>query len=170
MWACASMTTGGLVKTCMNALSLFYLNAFFYYGVGIALRLKIINIALGKRASTLWLLIGIVLIIGQTIFWKWAGINPLPWVKTFTIPILLIGVYYYIPAVAFPVWLTSSAFPIFLMHTPLWLVLGNILNDRTESIVFWTIRWIVGFVGSMLLAMLLKKCFPRASFVLFGGR
>lgn len=169
-FVCASMTTAGLVKTCINALSLFYLNAAFYFAVGIAVRLKILNVALGKSASTTLFFVGTVLVIGQSIFWYHSGINPLQWTKTFTIPMLLVGVYYYIPDFEFPRWLTSSAFPIFLMHTPLWLLSGSALNCEEESIAYWIMRWTVGFAGSVLLTVLLRKFFPRTSFILFGGR
>lgn len=75
----------------------------------------------------------------------------------------------------FPAWkwsrqLTSCAFPIFFLHWFISDIYGRNWYWQSESPAFWLLRFVTIAGGSLALALLLHKIFPRLSSVIFGGR
>ena len=141
----------------------------FYFSVGIVLRRK------GPPGWPSWTavfsgLAGLALLsAGIAAAWKgW------PWAyewKALSVPFLLHGAWSVVPSSKWPDWLTSCAFPIFLMHPlvvrflePFLLAVGM---GRFPAALA---EWMAGVACPCALAWFIRRHAPRLAFVLFGGR
>lgn len=157
----------GLHSQCKIYLMLakcFNISGMFYFGCGIFWRLN--HVCLPLQLHDLALTTGVIMLIGEVLsnFWGVKCIVP------GLIPMLLYGVWSHIPEMALPKWLTSATFPIFLMHMPLWKVIGFFRPMPVETVGHWLFKWAIGFLGSMAIALLMRKLFPSTAKMLFGGR
>ena len=91
-----------------------------------------------------------------------------------SLPFLIYATWHFIPAKQWPRWLTSCSFPIFLMHVLFFPHIGIAFKHLHFGVEMPslqpTINFIVGFFGSIAIANLLRRLWPRLSHILFGGR
>ena len=90
------------------------------------------------------------------------------------IPLLMYGLWHYIPSTPWPCWLTDCAFPIFLLHR-LFYVYITIACKRFPLIGALPLgeqlmKLIIGLFGAVLLTIMIRRFSPRFAGVLFGGR
>lgn len=94
-------------------------------------------------------------------------------------PLFLFAIWNLFPTVKLPPWLSSAAFPIFLLHVLVWRILGAIELAtkircfgflRPESLSAWGVKWAIGFGGSLMLTLMLRRMCPRFAGIVFGGR
>ena len=88
-----------------------------------------------------------------------------------TIPFVLYFIWYFIPAVSLPDWLTSCSFPIFLIHTIVfqWFATGLKqlpIGELSQAML----TFVFGVFASLTITMLLRRSYPKCSVALFGGR
>ena len=86
------------------------------------------------------------------------------------IPLVMVVMWYKIPAKAFPRWLITSTFPVYLIHPFLLAVLTGTVFKNSESAVLLGSKMAIAWLGSVCLSIVLHMWLPRASRVLFGGR
>ena len=165
--------------------SFFYcisLEGLFFFSVGFALaqtgggNFQGSQMAFKNKVVVCCLLLGLGLVVART--WMKVGPIIMPWVPLF-VPMLLVCFWKVVPTCQLPRWLTSAAFPIYLIHVILWAAISKlcVLSGcqvpqfmKVETIGDWWIKWAVGFGGSLLVSLALRRCLPRTSKVLFGGR
>ena len=87
------------------------------------------------------------------------------------LPLLVYFTWRVMPSTRLPAWLTSCAFPIFLMHSPaLGYVGGFIRYVVSDELGRRFAAWVLTIVVSIVVTVLLRRFAPRLSIVLFGGR
>ena len=90
-----------------------------------------------------------------------------------SVPFLLYAIWHWMPAVRLPRWLADCSFPIFLMHVlffPYLTMALKSLHVEDNGLMHSLLRFAVGFVGSIVVANLMRMSFPKISKALFGGR
>lgn len=144
------------------------LHGIVWFSLGVQLRLTKVPSVSFVMAVACWVL-GAVL---------WGIVRmPIPamlanTIGTLTVPVLACALWASIPASRWPVLLTTSSFPIFLMH----LIFIGLLQmvpshiPGTESLFGIFVHWLVPIGASILVALLLRHVVPSISTFLFGGR
>lgn len=127
------------------------------------------NIELPKRGRVFALIIGVVLVFTGA-YCNLHGIRISVPQSGLVVPFLLLGIWGFVPAIRFPKWLTCATFAIFLLHMPIYKILGYVCPMKIESISQWIGKWTIGWGGSLLLALSIGRFCPKIARVLFGGR
>lgn len=86
------------------------------------------------------------------------------------VPLLLIGLWHFVPSEKFPAWLTHSVFPMYLLHFPIWFVINCIMPFSVVTISGWLVKWMVGIVGAVVVSVSLRRFANPIAFFVFGGR
>ena len=90
------------------------------------------------------------------------------------IPFIIFLAWYFAPPLRLPKWLEDMSFPIFILHMFFVVLVGGVgkycpvLKDLPRTCV--VLSYIVGVVGSILLAHALRRYFPRFARMAFGER
>lgn len=91
-----------------------------------------------------------------------------------SLPFLMIATWCFMPTGKWPIWLTSSSFAIYLLHELFFvhidLITKHLPNVDPLSPTRAIVKFVVGFVGSIVLTIILRRFLPKTSKVLFGGR
>jgi peptidoglycan/LPS O-acetylase OafA/YrhL len=90
-------------------------------------------------------------------------------------PLLLAGLWHWIPSNPWPAWLVANTFPLYVIHTMIRRVATVTLKGcglhghptSTPAAFFWVAALVV---ASCLLACFIKKRFPGTAAFFFGGR
>lgn len=157
----------------------FSLNGLFFFVLGMIIRLGEYKLE-SKNKLIHWaaLVLGAA-VLGFSICFCEIETRAFFFVRMIYVPLFLYAAWNLLPMVKLPGWLSSVAFPIFLLHVLVWRLLGAIDMAthqyyfaflRPESFYAWGVKWIVGFGGSLMLALLLRRLFPRFAKIAFGGR
>ena len=145
----------------------FSVEGLFYFSVGWLLAGR--PVSLTRRSG---LALGAAgLAIGLTGVWLAAnGSQLFGYASELSIPFVMAGLWFLIPAAAWPSWLVGNAFAIYVMH-PVFLRLmlepQRMLPAR-PSMCF--VEWGIAVILSMLLAIGLRKTLPGVAHLVFGGR
>lgn len=87
------------------------------------------------------------------------------------IPLLLAGVWAWTSSREWPRGLTSLAFPIYVLHMFVILVLEmQFCSALAQSLLGFILQGVVAIVGSMIGAVVLKRSVPKLARIAFGGR
>ena len=88
-----------------------------------------------------------------------------------SIPFLIFFVWYFMPSVKIPKWLTDSSFPIFVMHG---IVLGYVSLCMRKCHISGLPSAFIHLAGGCIvpigITLLLRRMAPRSAAFLFGGR
>ena len=147
------------------------LSGVFYFSVGVFLQ-RFGFRRLSDKMAYAFLGIGLVL-LGVKVGFLHAGYGKISvWFNSFITPFLLYSIYHFMPTKAWPNWLTSCAFPIFLMHSIALSYFGIALKHI--PIVCVEAQTLIQFAGGaaipIAVAVILRRFFPKTAGVLFGGR
>lgn len=146
----------------------------FYFSVGIFLAKHPLRCKLSceqeNRLIALCGFLGLTLLILQILFkthaWRFAFSF-----HRLSIPVLLYFTWSLMPSQKWPIWMTSCAFPIFLMHTLTFPYINLALKHIAPSD---TSAAFVKFGGSIFLSIaataIVRRFAPRIAAVMFGGR
>lgn len=86
-------------------------------------------------------------------------------------PMLVAGTWLVVPAKPWPKWLTSLSFPIYVMHFFVIFALDGFRAPRVnKSIGFMLAEFAAAVAVPSVIALLLRRIFPRAAAFAFGGR
>ena len=89
------------------------------------------------------------------------------------VPFLILSLWYLVPETKAPKWMSSMAFPVYILHYP---IIGIVITIAVKRIPFinasgiYVTQWIASFVCSMIACFLMRRFVPRMAKVLFGGR
>lgn len=124
----------------------------------------------GKISAIIALLVSLVLLIIKTVL-NLNGTKCVIDLQTLMVPFLLYAVFYFMSDRAWPKWLTSCTFPIFLMHW-LFLIYFTAISKHLQinGLVIDVVGLLIGVIGSVAVAIFLRRYCKRAAKILFGGR
>ena len=145
----------------------FNLFGFLYFCLGIYGRIW--HVKLPKHGHVVTLALGLSLVLAGAVI----NIHGLRWKipqSGLTVPLLLFAFWGGVPSWELPKYLTQTTFAIFLLHIPVFKVLGFILPTKIESVFQWIMKWGVGWTCSLILALGIGRSFPLVAKMLFGGR
>lgn len=145
-------------------------NGLFYFSVGIfSQRFKLS--LLSNKMAVYCGLIGVFLLISKMSGGIVFGEVYEQLVRRLTIPFMLYFVWHFMSTKQWPEWLTSCAFPIYLMHMFVFPYFNMILKS---VFIIDILRAFLLFVGGIIVPIcvtnLLRRCVPRVAVILFGGR
>ena len=142
-----------------------------YFTLGLAVRLQILRL---PSNAILPLILGICLLVAKVVFQDVGGVAAL---LDFCMVIPLgMGLFAQMRRVSLPKLLTSSAFPLYLVHikfvflTTVILIVVGLRGQMDESIPIALARGLFAVAASVLFAFLVRELAPRLSQCLFGGR
>lgn len=143
-------------------------SGFFWFTLGLFLRLHPCLIRLPIWGGVTLLIATLGVEVGAFLWLPQQSIcaRLIPFVGGLT---LMLAVWSIIPGKAWPRWLTSTAFPIYLMH---WFVLFPLagLLGYPASFPIYLFFVIVGIVLPLACTHVLRHCCPKTASLLFGGR
>ena len=140
----------------------------FFFSVGIAIQQS-------RRAYLCYpTRLSAIAIVGILCLHLGAVYNSWPYdgeIMRLCVPLLLLFTWCVMPAINLPIWLTSCAFPIYLIH---WFV-NQYMSRLLECIGICpfpcaVLTFLFGIAGSCAIALFLRRVAPRTAEVLFGGR
>ena len=141
----------------------------FYFSVGVAIQRFRLGGA-SRRNAIICGIVGFSLLAAKLLFAfnLWRGEIA---IGKIMLPFLIYFTWHFMPARKLPNYLTSCSFPIFLMHTVLFAYIGIALKhlpveglSRDFAIFFG------GILGSVVIALVLRRFAPKVAALLFGGR
>jgi len=157
----------------------FSLNGLFFFVLGMIMRLGDTRLESRSRLLPFVSLLGGVIALGYSICFCEVETRAFALVRMIYVPLFLFAIWNLFPTVKLPPWLSYAAFPIFLLHVLVWRLLGAIDMAthqhcfaflHPDSFCGWGVKWIIGFSGSLMLALLLRRALPRFASIAFGGR
>ena len=142
----------------------------FYFSVGILVQ-RIGFPRFSEKIAYMSLVTGLLL-LGLKIGFLHSGHYISSGFNSVVNPFLLYSIYHFMPTKAWPNWLTSCAFPIFLMHPITFQYLGIV--QKYVPPICAEAQTLIQFVGGatvpIAVAVLLRRFLPKTASVLFGGR
>ncbi len=140
-----------------------------YFMAGMYLRMRSTPVTMSYRMAFLGFVFSGLCIIVRGSPWSPAWSRLLTWFYT---PILLASIWTFCPKRRLPDFLTKASFPVYVMHMT---VIHAILRSFSHFFSAFTLSryvllGIVSFSICVALSLLIHKCSPRLSRVLFGGR
>lgn len=140
----------------------FNISGLFYFYCGIYGRLN--NISIPKHGHALALAYGL---FGAVVsgYCRMSGIKiilPL-WVAA-----LLFGLWKLVPERPLPKWVVGSSFAIYILHSIVYLGIAH--EFTVKGVLQWIVKWTTGVGVSLLIAWILRKCFPKFANLAFGRR
>ena len=145
----------------------FNLSGFFFFCAGIYGRLS--GKELPKRGHILALVIGLALVFAGA-YCNLHGIKIRIPQSGVVIPILLFGVWGFVPERELPRLLTGTTFAIFLLHIPLYKFLGYFYPMNVETVFQWIAKWSIGWGGSLAITLVIGRTCPKLVAILFARR
>lgn len=142
----------------------FNVSGLFYFCCGIYARLN--NISLPKSGHALSLAYGLACAMASG-YCHMAGIKC---VFPLWVPLLLFGLWKFVPERPLPKWLIGSSFAIYVFHMVVYRCWGIAFNFTVENIPEWIAKFIMGVGGSLLIVVVLRNSSPKFASFLFGGR
>ena len=145
------------------------LSGIFYFSLGIYFRK--LNRQINNKSLAVMCLIGGAIIVSIKAFFSSKAICcPIP-LGGVSIPLLMYGIWHFIPSIKWPNWFTSCSFPVFLLHCFFLNYCGIFLKYLPLSTqLVSAISFVVAIVGSVIITNLGKRFFPRLTNFLFAGR
>lgn len=147
----------------------FSLSGLLYFSVGIFLQRHGVKHRLfySSKFAGLVGLLGLALLVVKTIS---AYYHVKSGVQSFLIPSLMYAFWHFMPARKLPDWLTACSFPIYLMHILFFpaIEMLNLCGGIPE--IMSIEKFVIGFIGPIIVAVVLRKFMPKVALYLFGGR
>lgn len=151
-------------RVCLVLTKSVCVSGLFFFCCGVYGRLK--RIRLPNRGQTIALVLGLCLAVANG-YCRMSGIK---FIIPLWVPLLLFGLWRFVPEHPLPKWLTNATFAIYVLHAVIYKILGIAFHFRVETIPQWLVKWMGGVSGSMIVAMALRRCCPKLAGAAFGGR
>lgn len=97
-------------------------------------------------------------------------------VSSLAIPVAMWGLWYSLSGAAWPRWLTSCSFPIYVLHAFWGTITAGLISAAglktwtTDSAFAWLIKWGIMVAGPLVTVWMMRRFMPRVGGVVFGGR
>ena len=144
---------------------------FFWFSLGMALRIKTIHVSISRRSIVLCMILGLVLSGLRAAFVLQGRSLPVAACGFASMCCYLYSVWGIMPDAAWPKWLVTCSFPIYLMHKFV-LYVSNLVvaNLGGDSLFSYGLESLFGCGMPIVAALFLRKYFPRIASIAFGGR
>lgn len=150
----------------------FSLEGLAYFSLGMYLGQNKLTIQVEPKEAYIALSVG-MLLIGCIAIGKLTGMVILNF-KHFFVPFLMFAFFFLMPVMHLPKLLTSSSFPIYVLHClwilPLQCLLNQIPIVKECTLFRFLFTWGGAIVLSIYSAALLRKFSPKIALICFGGR
>lgn len=117
-----------------------------------------------------WLLSGGIAVVCLRVAWFAHTGDPHKELYPIFIPMLLAAFWSFVPDKPWPRILTRMTFAIYILHTLVWWIVFPVCKLTVVTPVGWLIKWLVGFAGAWLVAVVMSRFMPRIAGIMFGGR
>lgn len=146
----------------------FSLEGAAYFVLGLGLRLGVLS---QPRMPKLPFMLGmmVVLIASNTILY-WKGVVPWMSLEGFVIPVVIAVLLAVTPDAAWPSWMTTASFPLYITHPFALALLTSFVFRTTDNAVFLVLKVVAAIAISMVAISLFRRLMPRVAPVVFGGR
>lgn len=146
----------------------FSLEGAAYFVLGLGLRLGVLS---QPRMPKLPFMLGmmVVLIASNTILY-WKGVVPWMSLEGFVIPVVIAVLLAVTPDAAWPSWMTTASFPLYMIHPFALALLTSFVFRTTDNAVFLVLKVVAAIAISMVAISLFRRLMPRVASVMFGGR
>lgn len=147
----------------------FSTSGLLYFSIGVFL--QTFKPSLQSKTFLMWCgTIGLLLIVSKLLL-TYLNLPFEPMLRRLALPFLIYFVWHFTPAVKWPQFLTSSSFPIFLMHLIFLPLCFVVLCTLPMADI---VKNMIAFIGSIAMSIgvsvLLRHYTPKMAAVLFGGR
>ena len=157
---------GGLVFGVFHYV--FSLEGAAYFVLGLGLRLGVLG---RPRLPKLPFMLGMmVVLIGCNTILYWKGIMPWMSFEGFVIPVVIAVLWAMVSDAAWPSWMTTASFPLYMIHPFVLALLTSFVFHTTDSAVFFVLKVVAAIAISMVAISLFRRLMPRVASVMFGGR
>ena len=147
----------------------------FYFSVGVFIHKHVLVLASNRIVKSSWMAIlsgcvGLALLVSKLILVYNSG-TFISALGKLSVPFLMFFVWFFMPSMKMPQWLTSCSFPIFLMHG-IFLSYASMVLKRFpfSSLTCSFIQLVVGASAPILTALILRCFSQKGTVFLFGGR
>ena len=145
------------------------LSGIFYFSVGIYLRRFNVTVR-STPLAVASAIYGVGCLLLRT-YAKSRGMELPVGMDCLVLPALMYAVWFALPSWTFPRWLTSSSFPIFLLHVIFLHVMGIVIKHCTVGLQMGKIvSCLAAIIASIVMTNLLRKRFPCLADILFANR
>ena len=173
LWACDCLfrLSGHMFNPSVHGffLNVLSLEGAAYFAFGIGLRIGVVRrVTLPKKS--IWMSLGMVAVVTCFALLYREGILCDLSMEGFVIPVMILIVWQNCPSNVWPVWLTKSAFPIYLMHLLILAVLQALVFRNPDSIIQNCLKYCTVTLFTLLTSVALRSCFPRLCNMIFAGR
>lgn len=165
---CPGPAGGGFIHG-LTRCGIFPLAGLFYFTLGISLRIGKICLQYSVRKCMVAGFAGLMLLAFQA----WAtykGYGYAQYLGCLGIPFVLYSAFGVMTQETWPKWLTSCAFPIYLIHKFFYGPIPNALWGGSRTLIGYFLTAVFVFVMSILVARALRRFLPRFASFAFGGR
>ena len=142
----------------------------FYFALGLYVRLHGKKLDLSFGWQVLLGLVGIIL----TVLGAVGELRGLMFVRAYClsvgVPLLMLGLWGLIPSVRWPKWLTSCAFPIFLLHVFAIGVYNNFLVRDVSGVLAFAAKYAFSVGLPIVAVVVMRRMLPKVAELAFGGR
>lgn len=152
------------------------LEGFFYFTIGVFLRLYPIRLKLSRPLAGICVCVGCGLIVLMvTMIFGRCDMRIGRYLGFLAIPILIAGVFYVLPGWKPPRCVIAATFPCFLLHRYVLMACGASKKIKTPYVLeddVWAYfaAAVFSFAFSICIAILMARVFPRTNAILFGER
>ena len=142
----------------------FNVSGLFYFCCGIYGRLN--SISIPGRGRVLALAYGLFGAVAN----GYCRMSEIKCIFPLWVPMLLFGLWSFVPERPLPKWLIGSSFAIYMLHMVVYRCLGIVFNFTVDSGLEWGAKCVIGVGGSLLIAVALRRVCPKLASVAFGAR
>lgn len=141
----------------------------FYFSVGIMIRMRGID-WMSRRVAVGTSMLTILFLVLRIYLDARFGTVPLV-LDCVLLPTFLYSLWYFMPSKAWPIWLTSSAFAIYLSHRIFLFWSGNLLGGfGIPATMREFLQLVLGIALPVLLVTGLRRWMPKTAKFIFAGR
>ena len=121
-------------------------------------------------------IMGVMMLVGKIVLMRYSHLKLAAAIDVAMAPALMAGLFSALRGMKLTTWIAGNAFAVYLIHQNfllLSIVAITVLDLRNlmgTSIVIWLVRFAFAVFMSIAIASCMRRFFPRAAALLFGGR
>ena len=147
---------------------IFPLAGFFYFTLGMTMRKLNSIFCLNKKMAAALFLSGVILAWAQA-YCRLNEISLAGYFGCLSIPLMLVGVWSFAPANAWPKFMVVASFPIYLVHKFFYPLAYKTVGAQV-TLWQYAVTALLVFGASLLCVTLLRKFLPKVMSIAWGGR
>ena len=142
----------------------------FYFTVGLYLRLHGSVFELSNKVLRLLGLLGLSLTVSGAVGEQFGGESVRAYCLVVGVPLLMAGLWNIMPDGRWPRWLTSCAFPVFILHVFAIGVYNNFLVREVGGLLAFGAKYAFSAAIPVVAVIVARRVAPKLTELSFGGR